>query len=123
MASNLRVLVVDDSSLLRRAVIRVLKEGSLSVCGEASTCMEAIRVAAATVPDVILLDLNLPDARGPETAKLIREKLPEIPIVVMSAEERSLLSLLGQEAGADAWLEKSRVATDLVPIIQKLCPA
>jgi DNA-binding NarL/FixJ family response regulator len=122
MEKGLRVLIVDDSELIRTIIARLLKDLTpWIVCGEARNASEAIEAAVATVPNVILLDLNLAGAGGSETIRGIRRRLPEIPIVIISAEDGNLLSEAARKTGANAWLDKNRIATDLVPTIESVC--
>lgn len=118
----LRILVVDDNDRIRRSITQLLKdETPWVVCGEARTSREAIDAAVASIPDVILLDVNLPDAKGSDTVSLIRTKLPQVAVVLISANSVGAMSAAGQQSGADAWLDKSLLVTDLVPTIRKLC--
>ena len=118
----LRILVVDDNERIRRSITQLLEdEPSCVVCGEARTSREAVDAAVASTPDVILLDVNLPDAKGSDTVSLIRTKLPQVAVVLISANSVGAMSATGQQSGADAWLDKSLLVTDLVPTIRKLC--
>ena len=92
-----------------------------AICREASNSAEAIDAASALLPDVVLLDLNLPDAFGTQTADLIREKLPDVRIIVISANEGDVLSTVAKTTGADGALDKSRIGIDLVPMLNRLC--
>lgn len=119
---SLRILIIDDNERIRRSITALLTdETSWVVCGEARSSRDAVEAAAATAPDVILLDVNLPDAQGPDTANLIREKVPGVAVVLISANSVSAMSAAAQQSGADALLDKSLLATDLVPTIKKLC--
>ena len=90
------------------------------VCHEASNSAEAIDAAFAIIPDIVLLDLNLPDVSGSETARLIREKLPDVRIIVISANQGDVLSLIAKKTGADGALDKSRIGSDLLPMVNRL---
>lgn len=90
-------------------------------CREASNSAEAIEAASVMLPDIILLDLNLPDASGTQTAQLIREKLPDVRVIVISADQSEVLSIVAQTAAADGALDKSRIGIDLVPMVNRLC--
>lgn len=118
----LRILIVDDNDRIRSSIAQLLRnESPWIVCGEARTSREAIDAAVATVPDVILLDVSLPDAKGSDTVNLFRDKLPHVSVILISANSAGAMSAAGQQSGADAWLDKSLLATDLVPTIRKLC--
>ena len=118
----MRILIVDDSPLLRGIIIRLLRQEIPNLfCREASNSAEAIDAASAMLPDIILLDLNLPDASGTQTAHLIREKLPDVRIIVISANQSEVLSIVAKNAAADGALDKSRIGIDLVPMLKRLC--
>lgn len=119
---GLRILIVDDNERIRKSIAGLLEnETSWVVCGEARSSRDAVATAAATTPDVILLDVNLPDAQGSDTANLIREKVPGVAVVLISANSVSAMSVAARQSGADACLDKSLLANDLVPTIKKLC--
>lgn len=117
----LQILIVDDNDLIRSSIAALLRdETPWVVCGEARTSREGIDVAVATVPDVILLDVSLPDGKGSDTVNLFRDKLPHVSVILISANSVGAMSAAGQQSGADAWLDKSLLATDLVPTIKRL---
>jgi len=100
---------------------RLLRQEIADVfCREASNSAEAIEAASVMLPDIILLDLNLPDASGTQTAHLIREKLPDVRIIVISANQSEVLSIVSKTTGADGALDKSRLGIDLVPMVNRL---
>lgn len=103
-------------------MVRLLQQEIPDVfCREASNSTEAIDAVCAMLPDIILLDLNLPDASGTQTAHLIREKLPDVPIIVISANESEVLSIVAKTTGAEGALDKTRIGIDLVPMVNRLC--
>ena len=102
--SGPRVLVVDDERAIRRYL-----RASLSAHGyvvyEATCGQEALEAAAATRPDLIILDLGLPDIDGIEVTRRLRE-WTQIPIVVLSIREREADKVAALDAGADDYLTK-----------------
>lgn len=99
-----RVLIVDDEA----AILRFLRT-SLSANGydliEATTGAEAIRLATSRSPDVILLDLGLPDMDGKEVVKVLREG-SRVPIIVVSARAREAEKIEALDLGADDYVNK-----------------
>src|SRR5688572_32361673 len=68
-----RVLVVDDHEVVRRGLCEILEqEGDLTICGEAGTAAQALELAAATAPDVVVLDVRLPDGDGVSVCRELR---------------------------------------------------
>ncbi len=100
---DLRILVVDDERSIRRFLKASL--GSQFVIFEATTGEEALAAVAADRPDVILLDLGLPDMDGIEVTRRLRE-WTQIPIIVVSVREQEQDKIAALDAGADDYLTK-----------------
>ena len=117
----MRVLIADDNELLRRGIAKLLSsEEELEVCGEASNSSETLQKADELLPDLILLDISMPGMNGLNTAKLLREKLPALKILIISQHDPHLLLPRSLEAGADGCIDKARIATDLLPKMKSL---
>ncbi len=106
----IRVLLVDDSALVRRGVSSVIathcKDGSIKVVGEASTVAEALTAAGRLRPDVILLDLRLPDGSGLDACRQILRDLPETRVLVLTSFADDNLVYNAVIAGAHGYLMK-----------------
>jgi two-component system KDP operon response regulator KdpE len=100
---NVRILVVDDERSIRRFLKVSL--GSQFTIFEASTGEEALAAVAADRPDVIILDLGLPDMDGVEVTRRLRE-WTQIPIIVVSVREQEQDKIAALDAGADDYLTK-----------------
>lgn len=114
-----RVLVVDDHPLYREALVGVVsREHDLRVVGEAGTAHDAISLNSLVQPDVVLLDLELPDRRGEEIVSELRDRPnpPEVLIVSAFTEGTYVASALA--AGARGYLAKSAQAGILVESIR-----
>lgn len=119
----MRILIADDSAMIRRGVIGLLSsEASWKICGEASDGSEALVMARALLPDVILLDVSMPGLNGLEVARRLRKEVPQAKIVVMSQHDPAHLLPGVIAAGGDACIDKSRLAADLVDSIRNLHP-
>jgi DNA-binding NarL/FixJ family response regulator len=117
----LRILIADDNDRVRRGVIDLLSEMSgCEVCGEAKDGAEAIEKARALLPDLILLDISMPGISGINAAPLIRKEAPKAKILIMSQHDPAILSRSLEEVGADGYIDKSRLASDLLPAIKAL---
>ncbi|HEY6370376.1 MAG TPA: response regulator transcription factor [Candidatus Sulfotelmatobacter sp.] len=120
----MRILIADDSELVRRGVRNILApKASWEVCGEAQDGPDAIQKATELLPDLVLLDISMPGMSGLEVAGILREKVPATKIVVLSQHDPALLLPCALEAGAHACIDKSRLATDLVPAIERIQPS
>ena len=101
--TNLRVLVVDDERSIRRFLKASL--GSQFVILEATNGEEALTAVATEHPDIILLDLGLPDMDGVEVTRRLRE-WTQIPIIIVSVREQEKDKIAALDAGADDYLTK-----------------
>jgi two-component system KDP operon response regulator KdpE len=101
--TNLRILVVDDERSIRRFLNASL--GSQFVILEATSGEEALSAAASEHPDIILLDLGLPDMDGVEVTRRLRE-WSQIPIIIISVREQEKDKIAALDAGADDYLTK-----------------
>jgi two-component system KDP operon response regulator KdpE len=102
--TGLRVLVVDDERAIRRFLTATLTAHGHLVF-EAATGKEALRAVGAQRPDLVILDLGLPDMEGTEVLRRLREWSP-IPVVVLSVREREEDKVAALDAGADDYLTK-----------------
>ena len=104
---QVRVLLVDDHPVVRTGMRFVLEQdGSIAVIGEAGRGREAAYLASELKPDIVLMDINLPDISGLEATKLIKERNPEIRVLVVSLHKESEYVIGMLEAGADGYLVK-----------------
>lgn len=118
--SALRVLVVDDHPIWRDGVARDLEAAGFEVCGTAGDGAQAQRVAAATRPDVVLLDLQLPDGSGVDVARFLAATAPPPRILVLSASGERQDVLDAMTAGATGYLVKSASAAELVEAVRRV---
>ena len=108
----IRLLLVDDQPTVRRGLgMRLHMEPDIQIVGEAGTGKEALRMVEALVPDVVLMDVEMPEMDGIEaTAALRAADLPGA-VVILSIHDDAQTRLRAQSAGAVAFVEK-RGATD-----------
>jgi DNA-binding NarL/FixJ family response regulator len=108
----IRVLLVDDQAVVRRALRgRFHLEPDLEVVGEASTGSEALMLAQTLTPDVVLMDIKMPDMDGIEATAVLRKAVPQSAVVILSISDDAQTRGRAQTAGAVAFVEK-RGATD-----------
>jgi len=118
---EIRVLVVDDHPLFREGVVRTLNEETdMTVVAEADTAAGAIETARGTLPDVVLLDLKLPDASGLTVVETLQHECPYSHIVVLTAveDEDALLQALKQ--GARGYLVKGISGHELKNVVRAI---
>jgi len=108
----IRVLLVDDQAIVRRALRgRFHLEPDLEVVGEASTGREALALAQTLTPDVVLMDIEMPDMDGIEATAVLRRAVPQSIVVILSIQDDAQTRERAKAAGAIAFVEK-RGATD-----------
>src|SRR4029079_12809748 len=84
----IRILLADDHDLMRRGIRDLLEEdSSFEVCGEASNGQEAVELALRLKPDVVVLDLTMPEKNGLETIQQLRKELPHTELCVLSLHD------------------------------------
>jgi DNA-binding NarL/FixJ family response regulator len=110
-----RVVVADDSTLLREGLVRLLEEGGLEVVGQAGDGEELLRKVRAHKPDVAVVDVRMPPTHtdeGLRAAREIRAELPEVSVLVLSqyVEVAYARELLAESAEGLGYLLKDRVA-------------
>jgi len=115
-----RVLVVEPSRIVRQGILAQLSEDGVLVVAEVATGAEAIAAAAQHQPDVVLLDLKLPDRPGPEVCGAILEQHPTTAIIVLSAHGDEASVGVAIDAGARAYLLKDADDLDLTGAIERV---
>jgi DNA-binding NarL/FixJ family response regulator len=110
-------MVVDDHPIWRDAAARTLSEAGYSVVATAGTGAQALRVAAATRPDVVLLDLNLPDLPGAQVTRQLLAALPGLRVLILSASGERQDVLDAVTAGASGYLLKSAEPRELTAAV------
>ena len=112
---KVRILLADEQSLFREAVKVILgNEDDLVVVAEARDGLQAVAEAERTRPDVALLEATLPNCDGIRTTSLIKERVPECRVVVLSSEEDQQVLVDALEAGASGYLTKECPLAELI---------
>jgi DNA-binding NarL/FixJ family response regulator len=119
--TTLRILVVDDHAVVRRGV-RALLEGQpgWEVCGEAGTGTGAVAAAARLKPDIVILDLSLPELNGLEATRQILQQSPKTDVLVLTMHHSEELAQQVLQAGARGYVLKSDAAESLVAAVGSL---
>lgn len=102
----MRVLIVDDHKLLGEAVCSSLSEEGWDVLPVATTAQEGVRVAESSLPDLVLVDLGLPDESGVEVGRRLRERVPRATVVALTALSDSRLLQDVMKAGFHGYVTK-----------------
>jgi PAS domain S-box-containing protein len=116
-----RVLIVDDHEVVRRGVRSLLATRSdFDICGEAVDGRDAIEKAQLLNPDVITMDISMPNLNGLEATREIRRILPDTPILVMSQHDVPEMIRQALGAGATAYIVKSSISTELIAALDRV---
>lgn len=113
-----RVLIVDDHPIWREGTARYLAEAGYTIAGTAGDGKQALRVTAAARPDVVLLDLNLPDLDGAEVTRSLLAEHPSVRVLMLSASGARQDVLNAVTAGAVGYVLKSAQLADLVAAVR-----
>ena len=115
----IRVMVVDDHPMWRDAVARDLAEAGYDVVATAVDGAQALRVTAAARPDVVVLDLQLPDMSGVEVTRGLRAAHPAVRVLVLSASGEQQDVLDAVKAGAAGYLLKSAARQEFLDAVRR----
>lgn len=115
----LRLLLADDHALFRYGLSNLLSEtGEFCVVGEAASGPEAVRLAAALRPDVVLLDVHMPGGGGLEAVRQMRRSTPALPVLMLTVSESDADLLEAIRAGAVGYLLKNAETEELYAAIR-----
>lgn len=116
---TIRLLLVDDHAVVRSGLKMLLaSEGDVEIVGEAGSGSEAVAGAGSARPDVILMDIGLPDMTGIEAARVIKSQFPKIAIVALTIHEDEEYFFKMLEAGASGYVPKRAAPEELVTAIR-----
>ncbi len=119
-SEKIRVLIVDDVAETRESVRKLLQfESDIEVTAAARTGREAIQLTQETNPDVVLMDINMPDMDGIAATEAIRQKIPFVQVVVLSVQGDQNYMRRAMLAGARDFLTKPPVPDELVAAIRR----
>jgi DNA-binding NarL/FixJ family response regulator len=119
--NNLRILIADDHEIVRRGLRALFSSRpGWIVCGEATNGRDAITLAAHHQPDIIVMDISMPELNGLEATRQIRKMLPEAEILVLSLHYSDQLVREIVDAGARAYVLKSDASTELLTAVEAL---
>ena len=119
MKKRIRILLVDDHALVRSGFRQILEQvKEIQICGEARTGQEALDQIPASKPDVLILDLKLPDLSGLEVTQKVVNLEEDIKIIIVSSITHYLTVFRLLEAGAQGYLPKSASPEELVRTIK-----
>ena len=114
-----RLLLVEDHVLVRESIRGFLREASFDVVGEASTGVEAVQLAEALQPDLVLMDIHLPEMSGIEATRRIRQRSPQIRVLALTAYDEKAYQRALVSAGASGFVLKTAALSELLDEIRR----
>jgi len=108
MPGSVQILIVDDSDVTRRIVSTIVRSRHWTVCGEAEDGWSAIRKFQELKPDVVLLDLAMPDLNGIEVARMMSGLDPTVPIILLTVMDPEGFANAARRAGISAVVSKAQ---------------
>lgn len=117
----MRVLIADDNERVRRGIANLLSnDNRYEVCGEASNASDTLQKTGDLNPDVLLLDVSMPGMNGLDMARLVRQKFPDVKILIVTQHDPQQILPRSLEVGAQGCIDKSRIATELLPTLRRI---
>jgi DNA-binding NarL/FixJ family response regulator len=115
------ILIVDDSPTVRQALCELFtREKDFDVCGEAANGQEAIERAQRLHPDFIVTDLSMPIMSGLEEARVLKQLMPTVPVIIYTAHSDRFIEKEAYAAGAYAVVSKSDPVTTLIAAVRSI---
>ena len=115
----LRVLLVDDHVLFRKGIASIMSQKSeIEIVGEAGDGLEALEKTREIMPDIILMDIDMPRCNGIEATKLIKQEMPYVKIVMLTVSDNEKDLFEAIKSGAQGYLLKNLEPNDLFDMIR-----
>ena len=116
--SNIRLMLVDDHQVIRTGLKSFLQtQPDFEVVAEASNGQEAITLALETRPDIIIMDISMPEMDGLEATRRLKEQWPQVTVLALTVHEDKFYFMKMLEAGASGYLTKQAASDELVQAI------
>jgi two-component system nitrate/nitrite response regulator NarL len=117
----MRVLIADDHEIIRKGISSILQSrADIQICGEATNGEEAVSKTRLLKPDLLILDISLPDSSGWEVATAIKKLLLEIPILFLSAYGGKQLNDEVKKRGFQGFISKNDAAKTLLGAVDAI---
>lgn len=121
MDNSVRILIVDDHPMAREGMKEIVKEeNSFEIVGEATSGKEAIELTEKFMPDLILMDINLPDLNGMEVTRMIKSKFPYVKIVMVTVSDDIVDLFESIKNGAQGYLLKHVEHDSWIPYLKAI---
>ena len=115
-----QIVIVDDSAPLRTLLKQVLKNAKFNVVGEAATARSALELIERLSPDIVCLDIELPDGNGLELLTEIRSRSPQSRVIMVTGDSERSSVEQAIRAGASGYMVKPFRSADVLQLIRKI---
>jgi two-component system response regulator NreC len=116
-----RLLIVDDHEVFRRGLRSLLEPfAEWQICGEAVDGMDAIQQFKTLRPDIVVMDITMPQLNGLEATKLIKQQSPDTQVVIITQHDSPQIRNVALQSGATSFVTKSAVGSELVSAVKDL---
>ncbi len=116
----IRLLVADDHAVVRAGVASMVRESNITVVAEACDGAQALQMAQKHRPDVVLLDVRMPESDGMSCLSKLKSELPEIPVVIFTAHDNPTYIARAVALGAAGYLVKNASQAELISAVQQV---
>jgi DNA-binding NarL/FixJ family response regulator len=116
----LRVLIADDHALVRSGFASLLTVNDIDVVGEACNGLEAVDMTLSLKPDIVLMDIKMPDCSGIEATRLIKAKMPQVKVVMVTAFDDDDDLFEAMKSGASGYVLKNVKAEDFIDLLSSV---
>jgi len=116
----MRVLLADDHALFRAGIARLLAAWGMDVVGQAGDGLEALELARRLKPDLVLMDIAMPECNGLQATRLIKAELPEVKIVMVTVSDAEEDLFEAIKSGAEGYLLKDMSEAELEQVLSRI---
>lgn len=116
----MRVLIADDHALVRSGFASLLMVNDIDVVGEACNGLEAVDMTLSLKPDIVLMDIKMPDCSGLEATRLIKAKMPQVKVVMVTAFDDDDDLFDAMKSGASGYVLKNVKAEDFIDLLSSV---
>ena len=121
MMAKIRILVADDHTVIRRGIVGLLNtQPDMEVVGEAGTGREAVAKTEATSPDIVLLDVAMPELNGLGATRTIKSQWPNVQVLILTMHDREDYLFQALRAGASGYVLKGADTEDLLAAVRSV---